>query len=224
MEVEKTLSPETLPPGANTQPPANTDGLAAQVATGARTPEPTAPAPQKHPGGRPPTHGRYTKAAGSNGKKPVKFGAAPADTSAAPPAAGGSPLPETPLASPASPRVTVPADLLARVVKQALTVAENVLSNKISAKAIAAGLTDAEIEPQLEQCRLIEAQKDMVADLAPYVLEEWGVDAQVSPTVAVCLVLGPWLYGAVSAYSTLGELAKDRLAMLKASQPKDTKP
>jgi len=116
-------------------------------------------------------------------------------------------------------RVVVPQDLLARVVKESLTLAENLARNAIENKARAAGLSEAEIEPQLRQAALGEQQKTLVADLAPFVLEEWGIDARVSPTLAVVLVLTPWAFGSWTAYATLAKLAKQRARHFPPAKP-----
>lgn len=100
--------------------------------------------------------------------------------------------------------------MLARVVKESLTLAENGLSNALEGQGRAAGLSDAELSPQLKQAALGEDRKTLVADLAPYVLQEWGLDAEVSPTLAVLLVLLPWGFGSATAYFTLARLAKEK--------------
>jgi hypothetical protein len=214
LEMEPPLSTSTSPPGEASSSPAKTDGLAATIAAGTAGGAPS-PAPARNVGGRPPIHGRYSKAAGSDGKNPVKVGRA------SPVAQVGNGLaqPENPVETP--PRVVIPEYLLARVVKEALTLTENAVSNAIEGKARAAGLTDEEIATQIGQAQLGEDRKQLVAELMPFVLEEYGVNSQLSPTLAVSLVLAPWAFGSYTAFTTLSALARER-----ARQPKkpETKP
>jgi len=110
----------------------------------------------------------------------------------------------------------LPTDLLVRCVKEALNVAESYLANSIEGKARAAGLTGEDIKPQIQQAQLGEQRKQLVADLSPLVAEEFGLDPQVSPSLAVGLILAPWAFGAGTAYMTLAALAKERAARLAA--------
>jgi hypothetical protein len=107
--------------------------------------------------------------------------------------------------------VVVPPELIAKVVKETLTATENLAVAKIEGVAKLAGLTADEIEPQLKQAKLGDTRKDIVADLTPYALKEWGLDAELSPTVAICCLLGPWSLSAVTAYLALASLAKEKM-------------
>ncbi len=209
--METPLPPTATPPGDAVEPAAKTDGLAAAIAAGPATS--TVPAPARNVGGRPPTHGLYSKAAGSNGKNPVKpAGSAPVAGVAKPVA-----VLEAPTEAP--PRVAIPADLLSRVVKEALTLTENTISNAIEGKAKGAGLTAEEIAPQMKQARLGEDRKQLLAELAPYIAQEHGLDPELSPTLAASLILGPWAFGAYTSFATLATLAKERAEREKESKP-----
>lgn len=204
METPKTPPAQTPSTGSGNAAP--TDGLAATIAGGAAGQQPPATAgdpPAKNKGGRPAIHGAYSKAAGSNGKNPVKPLA---------PSPGGNPTPTPAVAPPAPPRVVIPQDLLSKVVQSTITLVENGLANAIEGKAIRAGLTPAEIDPQLSLAQLPVAEKKLVGDLAPYVAQEWGLDPNLSPTVAVAMILTPWGFGALTAFLTLSTLAKEKAA------------
>lgn len=201
---------ETLPedvdqPGEEGGIPPGLNGIAAAVATehGAGAVEGNGSdegkSSQAGKRGRPPTHGLYSKAMGSNGKNPVKT-------------PGPGPLAENQVAGgPASPpRVVVPPELLAKVVKETLTLTENFAGAKIREAGQAAGLTLPEIQPQLDQAQLGETRKGIVADLTPYALKEWGLEPEMSPTVAICFLLAPWSFGAYTAFLSLARLAKEK--------------
>jgi hypothetical protein len=203
--VENELPAETPQTGEQNGQPARTDGIAAALAVehgaathagnGASQAEPAKPGKQ----GRPITHGLYSKAMGSDGKRPVK-------------APGQGPLdqPKNPV-GPAQPaRVVIPSELLSKVVKETLSLTENLGHSLIESMGKRAGLTDEDISPQLKQAELGESRKQIVADLTPYMLAEWGVDAQMSPTVAVALILTPWGFGSVTAYLTLARIAEEK--------------
>lgn len=85
-------------------------------------------------------------------------------------------------------------------------------------KANAAGLTQSEIEPQLDGAKLGEPSKEMVTELAPLIAQEWGLDPQVSPTLAAGLILAPWLWQSGSAYMALADLAKEKAEREKAKE------
>lgn len=114
--------------------------------------------------------------------------------------------------------MVLPPDLLAKVVLEALDCAEKVIANALEGQARRAGLTDAEIDPQIAQATLGESRKKLVAELTPLALQEWGLDAQLSPTVAICVLLGPWAFGAGTAYMTLAKLAKEKAALDKKAK------
>ncbi len=205
MEMETTLPPETLPASPESKPGARTDGLAAAVAieqqadaTGSET-NPLGPAKRI---GRPPVHGRYSKAAGSDGKNPAPL---PGPETMAPVESPG--LAPEPQAS-----VIVPPDLFAEVVRESLTLIETFAGTKLESIARQAGLTHGDITPQLRQAALGDRRKELIGKLAPLALDEWGIDPELSPTAAIGVLLVPWAFGATSAYWTLAKLAAEKAA------------
>lgn len=207
MEVENPL-PATAPqPGPEGPGPGPTDGLAAALAVehGAAG---TAASPATLPEtfrrrGRPPVHGLYSRAAGSDGKHPV-------------PPPGAEPLSPAEVESAGDTRISIPPDVLGKIVSQTLGAAESWAGWKITAMAKKAGLTPADISPQLERAQIPDESKQVVAELAPLALQEWGLDPQISPSAAIGVILVPWAFASVSAYFTLASLAAERLAMEKA--------
>jgi hypothetical protein len=151
----------------------------------------------------------YSKAAGSDGKRPV-LPVKPAD--------GSDALPESQMVAGPATRVAIPPELLSKVICESLTLGENGIAYALEGQGKLAGLTSEEIAPQLQRARLGESRKQLVADLAPYIAQEWGLDVEVSPTVAVCLILLPWAGGATMAYLTLAGLAKEKAAREKAKE------
>lgn len=212
MELETTLSetaPETSPQGQTGGP---TDGLAAKLAIEHDAGPAAQSSPETHSVtgkriGRPPTHGRYSKAAGSDGKNPV-------------PLPGPEPVPAVEMESPVRSLVNIPPDLLSKIVGETLSLGETYAAYKLEAIADKAGLTCAEIQPQLERTQMGEQRKAIIADLTPLALQEWGLDPRLSPTAAIGLMLGPWLAASVGAYFTLATLAAERLALDKAKNGK----
>ena len=208
--MEAALSAETPHGGSDVEPGSVTSGLAAEVA--AETEAGPAPGggvatPGGRRPGRPPIHGLYSKAAGSDGKNPV-----------VPP--GPATVDSAPLAS----RVVVPPHLLSSVVQKALKLTELGLQRAIEGKAILAGLTPADIDPQLQRATLPDESRELVAELTPLALQEWGMDVNVSPSVCIGLILLPWLTGSGMAYWTLASLAKERArrqSSAPASAPKE---
>lgn len=207
MELETTLPGETTPASQESPPGARTDGLAAAVAVehSAETGNEGGALGSAKRTGRPPIHGRYSKAAGSDGKNPVPVpGQEPIPT---PESVGLAPEPES--------RVVIPPDLLSEVIRESLTLAETFASTKIESMAHRAGLTQSDITPQLRQAALGDRRKDLVGKLAPLALEEWGLDPELSPTAAIGVLLVPWAFGATSAYWTLAKLAAEKAAKEK---------
>lgn len=100
--------------------------------------------------------------------------------------------------------------MVRRIVREGLTVGEKTFHNLIEGKGKAAGLSTAEIEPQLKQAALGESQKNLVGELMPYALKEWGMNPEVSPTAAIAIILGPWATASSSALMTLTKLAKEK--------------
>ena len=117
---------------------------------------------------------------------------------------------------PGETRVSIPPDLLSKIVGETLNVAEQFASLKLCQIAQRAGLQQKDITPQLAQAAIGERRKQIVADLTPLALQEWGLDPQISPTAAILLILGPWMFSATSAWLSLASLAAERLALEKA--------
>lgn len=207
MEVENPL-PETAPqPGQEGPGSGATDGLAAALAiehgaAGTATSPATLPETFRRRG-RPPTHGLYSRAAGSDGKHAV-------------PPPGQESLSPAEMAAPGDARISIPADVLSKIVSTTLGAAESWASWKITGMAKKAGLSAGDISPQLERARIPEESKAVVAELAPLALQEWGFDPQISPSAAIGVILVPWVFASVSAYFTLAGLAAERLAMERA--------
>jgi hypothetical protein len=117
--------------------------------------------------------------------------------------------------------VVVPPELFSKVVQEGLTAGELFAQGKIESAALQAGLTRSEIAPQLDQTLMGDKRKALLGELAPLVAQEWGVDPQLSPTAATGLVLGPWLFGSLTAYFTLARLAAEKA---RESPPPQEKP
>lgn len=199
MEMEKPL-PAGAPSPSPEKPVAPVGGgIAAQLAAQDGLTAPPSPVTPKRLG-RPPTHGRYTRAAGSDGKNPVAPAAAPAALQAE--GVDPSPGPDA--------DVSLPPDLLAKVVSEGLGAAEAFAAGKIESAARMAGLTADEIAPQLDQARIGDKRKQLVGELTPLALQEWGVDPKMSPSGAIMLILGPWAVGAFTSYKTLAALAEEK--------------
>jgi len=207
--VEGALSQTASTPATDGNGPAPVIGLAADLAAkhGAEgQPGVAADKPKDKPErrGRPATHGLYSKAAGSNGKNPVKpIGqGALAQTEA-------QPLPPV--------RRSIPPGLLARVTKQALSTAENFALLKLATVAAKAGLDKEDIEPQIKQAALGEENKAILADLAPHICDEWGIDPELSPSVMAGIILVPYVGSFGMALFTLSKLATEKA--LKDKKP-----
>ncbi|MDX1943762.1 MAG: hypothetical protein SFU86_00015 [Pirellulaceae bacterium] len=182
-------------------------GIAAQLeAQHVGTPAPGGIPPKR---GRPIKHGLYSQAMGSDGKRAVRP-PGPADGRPAKPVARPEPVAVDEVAAGAQPRVELPPDLLSKVVKDAIDFGEKFALNKIETAGKRAGLEERDIEPQLQQAQLGETRKETLANLAPYIAEEWGLDMNMSPTVAAVVLLAPWGVASVSAFKTLERLAEER--------------
>lgn len=208
-EVETPLPETTSEPATSSEAIPENDGLAASLAPeGNGKPVVSESvsgndAPPKKKRGRPVKHGRYSKAMGSDGKTAVK-------TPGVPP-----PIPQPSESVPKSeapPRTALPSSLVKKIVREGLAISEKKLYNAIESKGKLAGLTIEEIEPQLRQAALSDAQKDLVGELAPHVLQEWGMSPELSPTVAVAVILAPWSFAGISAFRTLSKLAEEKAA------------
>ena len=180
----------------------STDGIAGALATefnadnGTAGGEGNSQEPARRPG-RPPIHGLYSKSAGSDGKHPVR-------------SPGEEEIPPAHVETGLGVRACIPPDMLAEIVQEGLVFAETYAQSKIEAVAIKAGLEKAHIIPQLQQAQISPKRKELLGKLAPLVLEEWGIDPQMSPTLAAGVLLGPPMFAAASAYWTLAKLAIER--------------
>lgn len=215
MEMETPLPAEAAQPGQPDGDSPGTDGLAAALAVehGAQPgngPDQGNPAdnPEKRRPGRPLIHGLYSKAAGSDGKNPVR---ATGETQMGANQVDGGPVP----------RVVIPPGLLSSVIQETLTLSETFAQSKLEEKALAAGLSQAEIEPQLKRAALGPGRKKLLGDLTPLIAKEWGIDPEISPTAAALTLLVPPMFGAASAYMTLSKLAAQRQRDSKETPEKE---
>lgn len=155
----------------------------------------------------------YSRENGSDGKRRVAVdfpgeGAAPA----------GGEIPPAPESAPVAPRVRLPPDLLSRVIAEGIGAVESFAASRITSAATAAGLTAEEIAPQLAQTQLGEKRKALIGELVPLAFQEWGVDPELSPTLAIGLMVVPWGFGAFSAYAQLSALAVEKAEREKAAE------
>src|SRR4051794_35968309 len=115
--MEATLPSDIEAAGPPNTVPESNDGLAGALAAqhGVQTGLPEGADPGEGTGkrvGRPPSHGLYSKAAGSDGKNPVRL-----------PRQGE--VPGTQMDPEPAPRVIIPPDLLTKVIHETITVGEN---------------------------------------------------------------------------------------------------
>lgn len=140
------------------------------------------PAPGKpaagtpRPPGRPPTHGLYSKAAGSDGKRPVRP-LAPEEIGKAAPLVDGGGLSEVDIQNLAG---------------ELLNIADETAVGWLRIQAAAAKVPEAEAKAICEAGRLGERRQKFLAKLVPHCVREWGLQGQVSPTTALALMLGLW--------------------------------
>jgi hypothetical protein len=217
--MEAPLPPTAPAPGPESPVSGSADGLATGLATkfGAGPGQAAGSAAPVGPGsspggarrGRPPVHGLYSKAAGSDGHRPAVL-------------PGPDQVGAAQVEIPGDTRVSIPEDVLSSLVVETLGAGEEFASLKLLQIAGKAGLTPGEIGPQLERARLGDRRKGIIADLVPYALQEWGLDPQISPTAAIGLVLGPWAFASVSAYFTLAGLAAEKMARDKLREKHQT--
>lgn len=208
----QTESQETTPEtGATGGAGGGGGGLAADIANefgavGAAGAAATAAKP-KNKGGRPPIHGRYAKAAGSDGKNPV-------------PDAGPGTVAADEMESGGGAGVVVPPDVLAGIVRSSLEAVSGSVVDLIRKAGAGAGLTADELRPQLERAQIGDRRIDVLVSLAPDICREWGLDPSLSPSTAAGLILAPWGFGAYTAFTTLAKIAKDREARELAKEKK----
>lgn len=151
------------------------------------------------PRGRPPKHGRYSKAAGSDGKNPVALPSAddPVENSGE-----GVPSGDGGLSG-------MPPEMVAEVAKPCWEAFDNFLKAGNRAKT-------ANFPPELKE-RVEEVisgsgfspnQIETVSKLTPMVLDEWGMGDAASPTVAVGLIVGSVILNSFRSSKALEEIAK----------------
>lgn len=155
--------------------------------------------PPKRKPGRPTTHGRYSKAAGSDGKSPV-------------PLTGRqeAPFEDSPaeVESNSPPRPGIPPDLLARFTVSACKLAENGAGSYLKSKAAASKLAGPEVSSLIESAEMGEEQRKLIGELAPYSAAELGFDPAVSPTACIGIMLTFWGAGIFRAAMALEHAAK----------------
>ena len=212
LETKTETEPGSAPESAAGGSDAASVGLAAAIAakhgaTGAGVGNSTSGNPErpKNRGGRPPIHGRYSRANGSDGKNPV--GEIPAKAEVKTDEGSGGAAAAVGLSS-----------VLGLVVKSALDGVESGVCDKLRRLGSSAGLTTGEISDCVERAKLGEIRKQAVVDLAPAIAAEWGLDPKVSPTLAAAAVLSPWGVGAYLSLKSLAETAAERLKILKESK------
>jgi hypothetical protein len=167
--------------------------------------------PGKRPG-RPPIHGLYSKAAGSDGKHP----ASPNGQAEFPPVEMESDLRAGDL---------IPPELLTQVIQETLTSGEAYAQSKIENVALAAGLTQADIVAQLRQAHLSPAKKELIGRLTPLAAQEWNMSIEnLSPSGVILALLAPTALAATSAYLTLAKLAVERQAKGLSTKANGEKP
>lgn len=170
------------------------------------------PLPPKRGPGRPPKHGRYSRAAGSNGKSPVRVAPADgepvADAGSAPvPAEGGDA--GDPLGQPRL--VRLPPALVARLARIPWAKLDKLGRDWLRSKS--AKLPDT-LRPQAE--KLIEAtgfspdELEILCEITPLVLEEWelGGGEFFTPTTALGIIVAFKGLDVFNAARTLERLAE----------------
>lgn len=189
--------------------------LASEIAGGVGGSVPALPdsvAPPKRGPGRPPKHGRYSRAAGSNGKSPVRItpgdGEPVAHAGPAPvPADGGdagNPLGEPRL-------VRLPPALVARLARIPWAKLDKLGRDWLRSKS--AKLPDT-LRPEAE--KLIEAtgfspdELEILCEITPLVLEEWelGGGEFFTPTTALGIIVAFKALDVFNASRTLERLAE----------------
>lgn len=207
------MAEETEIQAANTAPPApgpdNSDGagsdaagngiaaaLEAEVASGPGNPDGSGEPPKRGPG-RPPTHGRYSKANGSNGKNPVPV--APVQTDGPADVEGARSI-----------LATIPDDLREEITVELLSLAEECGRDQLTPLALQCGLSQEEIESELGKAALGERRKTLVAKLLPHAMREWGWDPKITATGALATLVVPPVLRFGYGWVTLARLAKER--------------
>lgn len=172
----------------------------------------TPPTPPKRGPGRPPKHGRYSRAAGSDGKKPVRLApgdgeplAEPGPAPVAPDAGdGGNPLGEPRL-------VRLPASLVARLAKIPWAKLDKLGRDWLRAKAGKLPETlRADADKLIEATGFSPEELEILCEITPLVLEEWemGGGEFFTPTTALGIILAFKGLDVFNAARTLERLAE----------------
>lgn len=193
-------------------------GLAARLASeaGGTVPGVTAsPAsPPKRPRGRPPTHGLFSRAAGSDGKSRARVAPVAGEPLAAPGPATLPPDGGAPLGPPGDgPRVRLPPHLVARLAKIPWAELDKLGKAWLREKSI--GIPES-LKPEVES--LVAAtgfspdELELLCEITPLVLEEWEVSGGelFTPTTALAILLAFKAVDFWRASRTLEKLANSQ--------------
>lgn len=143
--------------------------------------------------GRPAVHGLYSKAAGSDGKKPVR-----------PPTVA-----EVERAKPAADSVGLSETDVRELAGELLALCDDTAAGWLRIQAAKAKVPDADAEKIISASRLGDRRTKWIAKLIPACVKEWGIEGQVSPTTALALMVGLWGLGIWRATVALGKYAAD---------------
>lgn len=196
--------PETTPPGGGSQPDdGGLDALVAQVAAehGAGNPGGAEPVPGKRRG-RPPIHGRYSKASGSDGKHAV---ASPGET----------PMDPGQVADDPAVSFELPADLVRDFVGEGLAVIDDHLAGRLKAIAARNKVPADESAPVIESARLGPVRRDLIATALPHALREHGMNGGISPTACITSLVLVWGLTHIRAVGALGKKPEETTAPAK---------
>jgi hypothetical protein len=150
-------------------------------------------APLKKPNGRPPIHGMYSKAAGSDGKRPVR--------PLTPEEIGkGAVLPDVAGLSESD---------VQSLASELLSIVDEAAAGWLRIQAQRAEVPEAEAQKIVEASKLGERRTKFMARLVPHCVREWGLQGQVSPTTAFALMAGVWFAGFWRATQLLEKFRKE---------------
>jgi len=135
--------------------------------------------PAKGKGGRPPIHGKYSRANGSDGKHAVVL-------------PGEAPVEPVEVVDDLEPEFGLPPDLVREFVDEGLGEAGEYLRARLESAAKRANIPDDEAEPLIRSASLGETKRRLIAKATPYALREHGIDPQVSPTACIGAVVLVW--------------------------------
>jgi len=165
----------------------NVAGVAAAIADLAGNSGAEVPQKPKNKGGRPPIHGLYSKKNGSDGHTAAR----PCAVAAVEKPADGIP------------RAPLPPGLVGKVAKAVADMAEQWGINKVKGAAIKGGVPEDVAAPMVANAKLGETNKELIGELAPHAMAEWGADPAISPTAVIGGILGVWFMGIQSMCSAL---------------------